>query len=93
MKLTIDTFWNQKQKEAFRTLLDQTNWITDIWYGWGAWWGKTYIWVMWQWIMRNKYPWTRGFFGRKELKRLKQTTLATYFKFCDDYNIPQNQRW
>lgn len=43
-------------------------------------------------MMRNKYPWTRGFFWRKELKRLKQTTLATYFKFCDDYQIPVSQR-
>ena len=42
--------------------------------------------------MRNKYPWTRGFFGRQELKRLKQTTLATYFKFLDDYKIPVKQR-
>ena len=91
--LEINTFWNEKQKEAFRILLSQTNWITDIWYGWWAWGWKSYTWVMWQWIMRNQYPWTKGFFGRKELKRLKQTTLATYFKFCDDYNIPQSQRW
>lgn len=40
-----------------------------------------------------KYPGTRGFFGRKELKRLKQTTLATYFQFLADYNIPEKQRW
>ena len=43
-------------------------------------------------MVRNKYPWTRGFFWRKELKRLKQTTLATYYKFCTDYNIPERQR-
>lgn len=93
MDLTINTFWNQKQKEALRILLDHTNWITDVWYWGRAWWGKSYTWVMWQWLVRNKYPWTRWFFGRKELKRLKQTTLATYYKFCDEYNIPQSQRW
>lgn len=43
-------------------------------------------------MMRNKYPGTTGFFWRKELKRLKQTTLASYFKFCDDYKIPEKQR-
>jgi len=92
-KLIINTFWNQKQKSAFRYLLDNNNWITDVWYGWGAGGWKSYLWCMWQWMTRNKYPWTRGFFGRKELKRLKQTTLATYFKFCQDYEIPESQRW
>lgn len=92
-KLEFKTYWNEKQKQAISILLNQTNWITDLWYGWWAWGWKSYLWVFWQWLMRNKYPWTRGFFGRKELKRLKQTTLATYYKFCEDYNIPQNQRW
>lgn len=93
MQLQFNTFWNSKQKEMFKILLDHTNWITDVWYWWGAWWGKSYWWVAWQWMIRNRYPWTRGFLGRKELKRLKQTTLATYFKFCDDYKIPESQRW
>lgn len=92
-KLQFNTYWNEKQKEALRILLDNTNWITDIWFWWWAWWAKSYTWVVWQWIVRNKYPWTKGFFWRKELKRLKQTTLATYYKFCDDYKIPQSQRW
>lgn len=43
--------------------------------------------------MRNKYPNTTGFFWRKELKNLKRTTLATYFKFLQDYDIPEHQRW
>lgn len=93
MKLQFNTWWNEKQKQMFRVLLDNTNWITDVWYGWWAGWWKSYWWVAWQWMQRNKYPWTRGVFGRKELKRLKQTTLATYFKFCDDYQIPEEQRW
>jgi len=91
--LQFNTFWNEKQKQAFKILLDNINWITDIWYWWWAWWWKSYTWVTWQWMLRNKYPWTKGFFGRKELKRLKQTTLATYFKFCQDYEIPESQRW
>ena len=43
--------------------------------------------------MRNKYPWTRWFFARESLKKLKQSTLETYFKFCNDYSIPEAQRW
>ena len=42
--------------------------------------------------MRINYPGTRGFFGRRELKALKRTTLATYFKFCADYQIPESLR-
>jgi len=89
-KLRFDTYWNDKQKRAFTVLFDQIH--TDVGYWGWAWWWKTYLWVSWQWMMRNKYPWTTWFFWRKELKRLKQTTLASYFKFCDDYNIPQQQR-
>ena len=91
--LKFNTYWNEKQKLMFSILLDNKNWITDVWYGWWAGWWKSYGWVAWQWMLRNRYPWTTGFFGRKELKRLKTTTLASYFKFCDDYEIPQAQRW
>lgn len=92
-KLTFQTYWNEKQKQALRVLLDHTNGITEVWYGGAAGWAKSYTWVAWQWMVRNKYPGTRGFLGRQELKRLKQTTLATYFKFCEDWKIPQSQRW
>ena len=91
-KLQFDTFWNEKQKLAFQYLLWHHE-ITEIGYGWWAGWWKSYTGVTWQWMMCNKYPWYRGFFWRQELKRLKQTTLATYFKFLDDYRIPESQRW
>lgn len=90
-KLQFNTYGNEKQKQAFSVLFDQIH--TDVGYGWWAWGWKTYLWVSWQWMMRNKYPGTTWFFWRKELKRLKITTLASYFKFCDDYKIPQAQRW
>lgn len=90
--LVFDTHWNEKQKEAFRYLLWFPE-ITEIWYWGAAWGGKSYTWVSWVWMMCNKYPWVRYFFGRQELKRLKQTTLATYFKFLWDYKIPEEQRW
>ncbi len=90
-KLQFNTYWNEKQKEAFKYLLWHPE-ITEIGYGWAAWWGKSYTWVSWVWMMCNKYAWVRYFFWRQELKRLKQTTLATYFKFLWDYNIPESQK-
>ena len=82
---------NKKQKLAFKYLFDSVT--TEIWYGGWAWWGKSYVWVSWIWMMCNKYPWVRYAFWRKELKRLKQTTLSSYFKFLWDYNIPEEQCW
>lgn len=92
MKLQFNTYWNEKQKEAFKYLLGHPE-ITEIGYWGAAWWGKSYTWVSWCWMMCNKYPWVRYFFWRQELKRLKQTTLATYFKFTTEYNIPESQKW
>ncbi len=91
MKLQFNTYWNDKQKLALEYLFWHPE-ITELWYGWWAGWWKSYTWVFWQWAMCNKYPWYRGFFGRQELKRLKQTTLATYFKFLWDYSIPESQK-
>ena len=87
----LDFQANDKQILAFQYLEDSIT--NEIWYGGGAGGGKSYMWVAWQWIRRIQYPWTRGFFWRKELKRLKQTTLATYFKFCQNHNIPEKLRW
>jgi phage terminase large subunit len=42
--------------------------------------------------MCQKYWWTRWFFWRKELVNLRRTTLNTYYKFLDDYNIPEANR-
>ena len=91
-KLTFNTYGNEKQKEAFRYLLGYPE-ITEIGYWGAAWWWKSYTGVSWVWMQCNRYPWVRYFFGREELKRLKQTTLATYFKFLSDYNIPESQKW
>lgn len=91
--MEFDTKWNEKQKLALSILLNQTNWIKEVWYGWGAGWWKSYGGVFWWWLLCNSYSWITFFFGRKELKRLKQSTLATYFKFLWDYNIPVSQQW
>lgn len=82
---------SEAQKLALDLLLND-NTISHLWFWWGAGWGKSYTGVFWQWSMRMTYPWTKGFFWRKELKNLKKTTLETYYKMCNDYNIPHIQR-
>lgn len=93
MELSFNTNWNEKQKKALWVLLNQDNWIKSLWYWWGAWWGKSYIGVFWIWLMCFQYPGITGFFWRKELKNLKRTTLATYFKMLWDYEIPECYHW
>lgn len=83
---------SEAQKKALNELI---HWkiISELWFGWGAGWGKSYTGVAWQWIMRMSYPWTKWFFWRNQLINLKKTTLASYYKFCMEYNIPVVQRW
>lgn len=82
---------NQKQKLAKQYWQDDIT--TELWYWWWAGWGKSYLWVILQRQNRWDYPWTRWFFWRKELKRLKTTTLASYYKFLREYNIPKEYHW
>ena len=93
MKIQFDTNWNEKQKKALWILLNQNNWVKSLWYWWGAWWWKSYLWVFWVWLMCFQYPWISTFFWRKELKNLKRTTLASYFKMLADYEIPEQYHW
>lgn len=54
--------------------------VTDLWY-WGAAWGwKSLLISYWLKTMCERYPWTRRFLARKELKRLKASTLLTFFE-------------
>ena len=81
----------EKQAEAWEVL---TDWVhRNIWYWGWAWWGKSYIWVMWLWYMAWKYPWTRWFIGRRELSNLMKTTVNTYYKLWQDYEIPKEFMW
>lgn len=79
---------SEKQALALSYLMD--NKTKEIGYGGWAGWGKSYIWVAWLWMMCHKYPWTRWFIWRRELSNLMKTTLNSYFKFGEDYKIPQN---
>ena len=82
---------SEKQAMAMQYLMD--NVTREVGYGWGAWWGKSYIWVAWLWMMVNKYPWVRYFMWRRELSNLMKTTLNSYYKFWEDYQIPLELMW
>ena len=81
----------EKQAEAWQVLTDSVT--RSIWYWGGAGWGKSYIWVMWLWYMAQRYPGTRWFIGRRELSNLMKTTVNTYYKLGQDYNIPAKFMW
>lgn len=81
---------NPKQRQALRLWMDKTT--TEIGYGGAAGGGKSFVIVAATWMSCMAYPGTRWFWGRKELKNLKRTTLASYFKFCDVYGVGAEQR-
>lgn len=74
MKLT------KKQTKALDILEDSAT--TELYYGGAAGGGKSVLGCYWQIKRRLKYPGTRGFIGRSELKTLKKTTLNSFFEVC-----------
>ena len=79
------------QKKAMAALQDAVH--TAIGYGGWAWGGKTFLWVVWVWLMCIKYPWVRYALVRDTIKNLKNTTVVSLEKFYDIYKIPQELRW
>ena len=89
MDLTFE--WTPKQLEALHYWNDNTT--TEIWFGGAAWWSKTWIWDFAIWYSSQQLPWSRWVIWRKELVNLKRTSLATYYKIMEFYNIPKEYRW
>lgn len=79
----------RKQYEAIKYLRDDET--ESIGYGGGAGGGKSILGVFWTWMMCQSYPKVRYFWGRNELKNLKETTFVSYQEFLDKYNIPKRQ--
>lgn len=80
----------ENQQKAFDVLLDDYH--TAVGYGWWAWWGKTYLGIIWLWRMCNQYPWVRYALVRDTIKNIKQTSVISLEKFYRDYNIPEDMR-
>ena len=89
--MDLDIKLTDNQKKAMNALQDAVH--TAIWYGWGAWWWKSFLWVIWVWLMCIKYPGVRFALVRDTIKNLKNTTVVSLEKFYDIYNIPESMRW
>ena len=87
----IDFIATPKQYEALQYFRDDIT--TEIWFGWAAWWSKSWLWCFAIWSACYEYPWSRWVIWRKELVNLRRTTLATYYKIMDYYKIPELDRW
>lgn len=78
-----------KQEEALRILTDDTH--TEFLYGGAAGGAKSWTGCTWLAFMSLCYPGTKWFIGREELKRLRESTLITFFKVCAQYGIVRDQ--
>jgi len=67
-----------KQKEIIKALEDDTH--TEIFFGGSAGGSKSFLGCLWQITRRLKYPGSRGFIARAQLKSLKESTLLTFFE-------------
>ena len=78
----------QKQSEAWEFLRDQIT--EELIFGGGAGGGKSRLGCSWLIIMCGEYPGTRWLLGRSKLKRLKETTLVTFFDVCQAWGIKKD---
>lgn len=78
---------SEKQYKAYQLLWN--NFVSFVLYGGAAGGGKS--WLGCEWLLMNcyRFPGTRWFIGRKELKRLMTTTYVTWQKVCRYHNIPE----
>lgn len=83
-----DVRLHKKQGLAYRLLNNSP--YKFILFGGGARGGKS--WLGWFWIvsLALENDGTRWFVGREELKRLRGTTLQTFFKMCKEYGISKD---
>lgn len=88
--MDIDIKLTKNQKSAMEVLKDSVH--TSIWYGGWAWWWKTFLGVVWVWLMCIKYPGVRFALVRDTIKNLKNTTVVSLEKFYSIYNIPEELR-
>ncbi len=84
---------NPKQKIALRTLLDQTNGVSEVLYGGAAGGGKSWVGCEWLMYMAVNYPGTRWLMGRARMKDLKLTTYNTFQQVCKAAGLTQGVDW
>ena len=85
---TIGDKKHYKQEQALKILTDDQH--TEFLYGGAAGGAKSWAGSSWLAFMCLAYPWTKWFIGREELKRLRESTLITFFKVCSRYGLRIN---
>lgn len=78
-----------KQEGALKTLADKDT--REILYGGSA--GSAKSWTGSAWLLFSAlaYPGTKWFIGRESLKRLRDSTLLTFYKVCKAYEVPKSE--
>lgn len=76
---------HEKQEEALRILTDEIT--EEFMYGGAAGGAKSFTGSIWLGFMALLYPGTNWFIGRKELKRITESTLQTFFKVAKMYGF------
>jgi len=79
---------NEKQGHAFRYLTTPD--IREFAFGGAAGGSKSWTGCVWLMMMCLVYPEIRCFIGREELKRLRESTLITFFKVARYYGIKRD---
>lgn len=80
-----------KQEEALLILTDSTT--VDLTYGGAAGGSKSWTGCEWEIFSCLAYPETKWFIGREELKRLRDSTLLTFFKVCKEHDIIRDEHF
>jgi len=80
MNIRLSEILTDKQKQCWRSLKKED--VNFVLYGGAAGGGKSFIGSLWLLFNALHYPNTRWMMGRSVLKRLKETTLNTFFDVC-----------
>lgn len=76
-----------RQHEAMSLISHENKTIKYLLYGGAAGGGKSFLLATWLLFVARSFPETRWFIGREELKRLKESTLVTFFKAAKYFNL------
>lgn len=86
----------KKQRQAFKLLNDTTT--SELLYGGAAGGGKSFLGCFWLITVCLAYPNTKWFIAREELKRIRQSTLISFFKVArllgvTDFKVNNNDNY
>lgn len=80
---------HEKQEQALKILTDNEH--VEFLYGGAAGGAKSWTGCVWLAFMCKCFPGTKWFIGRESLKRLRESTLITFYKVCSAYGIRRDE--